>query len=174
VDTTILFRVLHGVVPLPFLGIIAHMGLRLQAAAWRWRPEITEKLSNFLPIGSSCIFVQLVIMVWIRRWGVEENRANILSTEVAVYMSFMLNRAITWKDRVRPSNKWWVTPIHFVIYNAFLPMPWIMILGFGGLHALLGWPWWIAWLVTQFVVVTVNFVVSDKLSFGRLARALYS
>lgn len=172
-NNTILFRVLVSAQLLPFVGFFARTGLWLQAQAWRWRPELTEKLSDFLPIGGACMIAQLAIMFWCRKWGVEENRANILSTEIAVYMSFQLNRAITWKDRIPPIRRWWTTAAHFAIYNALLPMPWIMILGFGGLNALIGWPWWITWLVTQLVVVTVNFVGADRLSFGHVVRRLY-
>jgi putative flippase GtrA len=167
-----LFRTLEIAQPIPFVGTIARIGLKLQALAWRWRPELTEKLSNFLPIGGSCVFVQFVIMFWCKQWGVEENRANILSTEIAVFMSFQLNRAITWRERIPPRRKPWSIPIHFVIYNVLLPMPWIMVLGFGGLSAL-GWPWWLSWCITQLVVVAVNFIVSDRLSFGRVVRMLY-
>lgn len=87
-------------------------------------------------------------------------------------MSFMLNRAVTWRDRIPTTRALWSTPVHFVIYNAVLPMPWIMILGFGGLIAL-GWPWWVSWAVTQLLVCVVNFLVSDRLSFGHIVQKLY-
>lgn len=171
-DNTILFRALVLAEPRPMLGTIARCGIRMQQWCWQKKPELTERLSNFLPIGGSCILVQFVIFTMTRIWGVELTRANILSTEVAVFMSFVLNRQITWKDRLPPTSRWWHVVFQFIAFNVLLPMPWIMILGYGSLVQHLGLPWLLTWALAQIIVVAVNFAIGDRIIFGLLPKLM--
>jgi len=63
---TITSRLLHWLMPTP-LGAFARSALKLQAALWRTRPGLVERLSDFVPIGVASTAIQIALFMLLPR-----------------------------------------------------------------------------------------------------------
>lgn len=152
----------------PIIGFLASWALWLQERIWRRYPEITIRLSNFLPIGGFCSLVQVMLLAGLKLKGVETVTAMVIAVFAGTFINYVLNRAITWRDRFETMTRKqrWVSfvPLYFVfVLVTFMNL--VKVIGVPILEHL-GSPALVALIGFEIVGAILNFIGADKITFG--------
>lgn len=163
----------HGL-SVPIVSILASWGLLLQERIWRRYPEITVRLSNFLPIGGFCSLLQVLFLASLEMKGVDTLIATAIAVFFGTFTNYVLNRAITWRDRFNTMTKMekWVSflPLYLVFaLTTFMNL--VKIVGVPVLEHI-GLPATVALVMLEIIGAIANFIGADKITFGITTKAI--
>lgn len=172
--STLTSRILESLSRIPVIGILFKLLLRAQYRLWAWKPGLVERLSDFLPIGAASTIVQATILFGMKARGTSTIQATALAVGVSVFVNYVANRQITWKERFSrlsfTQNVMWFLPL-FLVFVAFTPTVFMKTAGIPYLESL-GLPVSRAWLIFEGLGVVANFLGADRLSFGLVVRLI--
>jgi putative flippase GtrA len=170
--TTALLRMLARV---PVVGRAAVLLDCVYLYLWSLRPELVQKLSNFLPIGLFCTVTQASLLFTLKHEGVSTAIATVAAITASIFINYLANQRITWRDRFyllsRRQYMLWFVPLFF-IFIVFTPTIYLKTIGIVALERRYSVPILLSWPVFELVGVAANFIGADKISFGAVIRCL--
>lgn len=162
-------KILAPIALIPILGIPARLMLYIQELLWRKKPKLTERLSNFLPIGGVSTVIQAVTLFVLVTNGMTILPATIIAVQASVFFNFTANRLITWNERfvlfTRRQSIGWFLPL-FIVFDLTTPSVLLKIVGLTSLEHFLGIPLLLLWILLEGIGTVLNYLGADHISFG--------
>lgn len=158
----------------PFEGL-ARFGILLLEKSWRRWPDLTLKLSDFVPIGGVTNILQGVIFLLLLFGGSGVFTATFVSVLLSALFNFVANRLVTWRHEFvglsRKQNALWFTPL-FLAFYVSTPTVIMKNVGINSFDFFFGLHPFVAWVIFSGVGLFANFLGADLISFGVITRII--
>lgn len=154
---------------------IARFCLLLLEKSWRRWPNLTLKLSDFIPIGGVTNILQGIIFLLLLFGGSGVFAATFVSVLLSALFNFVSNRFVTWRHEFvglsRRQNALWFTPL-FVAFYISTPTVILKNVGINSFDFFFGLHPFVAWIIFSGVGLFANFFGADLISFGVITRII--
>jgi len=154
---------------------IAQFIILLQEKIWRRWPNLTLKLSDFIPIGGVTNILQGTLFILLLSIEVEVFVAISISVLLSALFNFVANRKFTWRHEfislTRKHNALWFIPL-FIIFCVFTPTVPLKIAGISSFDFFYHISPEISWFIFSGIGLIANFFGAELISFGIITRII--